>query len=148
MQISRRFRWLVYAAVAALFATGAGWLVADQLKDTDAGEFWQAVTANLLMVHGGLAMAMLLLLGALGPLHVGRSWRAGKNRLTGAVVAASNAALVITAFGLYYFGSRDLRSWTSDLHIVVGFALPAFMFVHILVGRRNGSINERGPDDA
>lgn len=139
MQISRRFRWLVYAAVAALFATGAGWLVADQLKDTEAGEFWQTITANLLMVHGGLAMAMLLLLGALGPLHIQGSWRAGKNRLTGAVMVAINAALIITAFGLYYFGARDWRSWASEAHIVFGFALPTFMFVHVLIGRRNGS---------
>lgn len=139
MRIDNRFRWLVYAAVAALFATGAGWLVADQFKETESAEFWQAVTANLLMVHGGVAMAMLLLLGALGPLHILKSWRVGKNRVTGALMVAINAVLVITAFGLYYFGAPDLRLWASDLHIVFGFALPTFMFAHILIGRWNGS---------
>lgn len=139
MQISGRFRWLVYSVVAALFATGAGWLVADQFKDGESGELWQGVSADLLMVHGGVAMAMLLFLGALGPLHVGKSWRARKNRFTGAFMVAINAVLVFTAFGLYYSGSHDLRSWTSDLHIVFGFALPASMFVHIVIGRRNGS---------
>ena len=56
LQLDRRFRWCLYAAVAILFATGAGWLVADQLKEAPNGEFWQAATANLLMIHVAAAM--------------------------------------------------------------------------------------------
>ena len=52
LQLDRRFRWSLYVAVAVLFVTGAAWLIADQLKETPSGEFWQAATANLLMVHG------------------------------------------------------------------------------------------------
>jgi hypothetical protein len=135
LRVSFRFRWMIYATVAALFVTGAGWLIADHFKDTDSGEVWQSAMAGLLMAHGGAAMAMLLLLGALGPLHIERSWRAGKNRVTGGIMAAINACLVLTAFGLYYSSSPDLRTWTSNLHIAFGVASPSLMFAHIAIGR-------------
>jgi hypothetical protein len=77
------FRFAVYIAFAVLFASGAAWLVDDQLKETSNGEIWQQAAAYLLMVHGGAAMVTLMLLGALFPLHVGRAWRAKKNRGTG-----------------------------------------------------------------
>ena len=70
LQLDRRLRWSLYAAFALLFATGAAWLLADQLKDSADGEFWQATIANVLMVHGGAAMLTLLLLGALFPIHM------------------------------------------------------------------------------
>ncbi|GAC1334185.1 MAG: hypothetical protein NVSMB26_16500 [Beijerinckiaceae bacterium] len=136
MRLSRRPRWLAYAVVAVLLATGALWIAADRLKESEAGEFWQSVAANTLMVHGGAAMAMLILIGALIPLHVQRSWRGEKNRATGMAMIAVNAFLVVTAFGLYYLASPVLRPWASDLHLVFGFALPILLAFHIVVGRR------------
>jgi hypothetical protein len=56
-----------------------GWLVADWQKSISSDEMWQQTAAYLPMVHGGAAMATLLLLGALIPVHVQRSWRSGKN---------------------------------------------------------------------
>src|SRR5262245_8318934 len=82
LQLDRRLRWSLYAAFALLFATGAVWLVADQLKDSTDGEIWQATAANMLMVHGGVAM-LLLLLGALFPIHIARAWRGRLNRISG-----------------------------------------------------------------
>lgn len=143
MRVSDGFRFAIYATVAALFVTGAGWLVADQFKDSESGEAWQSAMAGFLMVHGGAAMAMLLFLGALGPLHIQRSWRAGKNRVTGGIMMAINACLVVTAFGLYYSGSPDLRTWTSNLHIAFGVALPSLLFVHIAIGRRSRQFERR-----
>jgi hypothetical protein len=126
----------VYGAFAALFLSGAFWLLADGLKDSPEGEIWQAVSANLLMIHGGAAMLTLMLLGALLPLHVLRAWRAGKNRITGAVMASLNGLLVVTAFGLYYLGSENLRPWLSTIHLAAGFALPVQLIAHIHFGRR------------
>ena len=82
-QLSRRFRWTLYAVFAILFATGALWLIADQLKDSASGDFWQEAAANLLMVHGGAAIVILLLLGALFPTHIARAWRSRLNRVLG-----------------------------------------------------------------
>jgi hypothetical protein len=136
LALDRRFRWCLYAAFAILFVTGAVWLAADQLKDSPSGEFWQATAADLLMVHGGAAMIMLLLLGGLFASHVARAWRARLNRVSGIVMVICNAVLIITAFGLYYLGSDALRPLISDVHIVIGLALPLVLAFHVWLGRR------------
>ena len=136
MRLDPYYRWAVYTAFALLLATGAAWLMADQFKDGAYGELWQAAGANLLMLHGGAAMATLLLLGALFPLHMQRTWRARKNRMTGVAMVTFNTMLVVTSFGLYYLGSEKLRPWISDAHIVVGLALPLLFAIHVVLGRR------------
>ena len=119
-----------------MFLSGAAWSVADWHKNVARDDFWQATAAWLLMAHGGSAMVVLLLLGALLPLHAQRGWRGRKNRLSGAVMLTLNGALVATAFGLYYIGSEKIRSWISDIHVVVGLSLPVLLFVHIALGKR------------
>ena len=138
MRLDPGFRFALYGAFALLFVTGGIWLLADAMKDAAAsGEAWQAAAAYLLMLHGGAAMATLLLLGALVPLHVRRGWRAGRNRATGAAMVAFNALFILTAFGLYYLGSEILRPWASRLHIGFGLFFPVLVLVHIFVGRRS-----------
>src|SRR3974390_3430232 len=136
MRRDPRYRRTLYAVFAALTITGVGWLVADGNKDPSGPEIWQSIAANMLMVHGGAAMAMLMLLGALVPLHVRRAWRSGRNRLTGPVIVGINAVLIATAFALYYAASDALRPWISDVHSVIGFALPPLLILHVWLGRR------------
>jgi hypothetical protein len=88
------------------------------------------------MVHGGIAMIALLVLGALAPLHLQRSWRAGRNRLSGSAVVAANAMLIVTAFALYYAGSDAVRVVAADIHIAAGLGLPVLIVTHIVLGRR------------
>ena len=139
LQLDYRFRWALYAVFSVLFVTGAVWLIADARKDSPSGDFWQGVSSSLLMVHGGVAMVTLVLLGALIPVHVLRAWRSRKNRWTGAFMVTSNALLVVTAFGLYYAGSDVFRAWVSDVHIAVGLVFPALFVAHVLIGRRRFS---------
>jgi len=136
LQLDRRFRWCLYAAVATLFATGAG-VVGCRSTQRSAQRriFWQAATANLLMIHGAAAMIALLLLGGLFPSHIVRAWRGRLNRMSGSVMVFCNTVLIVTAFGLYYLGSETLRPLISDLHIVVGLALPLLLALHIWLGR-------------
>src|SRR5260370_38079704 len=94
------------------------------MKDAARGEPSQMTAAYMLMVHGGAAMATLMLLGALVPLHVRHGWRMRRNRITGSLMAACNGVLILTAFGLYYLGMDTIRSWTSDVHIGIGLFLP------------------------
>jgi hypothetical protein len=136
VRLDPKVRRTVYAVMAALLVTGVAWIVADALKDSAHGEAWQQVASNLLMCHGGAAMMMLMLLGALVPLHIGRSWRAGRNLTTGTAMATLNATLVVTAFGLYYLGSDATRPWWSGVHIGVGLALPLLVLIHVWSGRR------------
>jgi len=142
LRLNSPFRFAVYAAFAALFLTGAAWLLADAWKDPENGEIWQAIAANLLMLHGGVAMVMLMFLGALIPLHARRNWRIRSNRPTGTLMLASNAILVVTAFGLYYVGWDALRLWVSETHTAAGLFLPALFLVHVVLGRRSAG---RGP---
>lgn len=136
LRLRTSFRYSLYAAFAALLLTGAGWLVADWRKDVAGDEIWQQIAANMLMVHGGMAMLALLLLGALVPLHVQRSWRSGKNLVSGSVMAAFNAVLIVTAFGLYYLGSEAVRPFMSWIHLGAGFSLALLLPLHIWLGRR------------
>ena len=135
MRLDFRFRYALYAAFSTLFISGALWLAADSLKDAPDGEGWQAISANLLMVHGGAAMVTLMLFGAMVPIHLLRAWRAKRNRWTGGVMAVLNAILIITAFGLYYLGGEEVRPWMSNIHLGAGFSLPLLLFIHILRGR-------------
>ena len=137
LRLEASFRWTVYSVAAALFVTGAAWLAADALKDGPSGDAWQEIGANLLMVHGGAAMAMLMVLGALIPVHIRRGWRARKNRVSGGAMVTLNALLIPTAFGLYYCGSELMRPWISDAHIAAGFALAALIVIHPLIGHRS-----------
>ena len=134
MRLKTSFRYAIYAGFAVLFLTGAGWLVADRNKDGD--EIWQQVAANMLMVHGGVAMLTLMALGALIPLHFLRAWHARKNLVSGSLMAAFNAALIVTAFGLYYLGSESVRPWMSWIHIAAGLSVSLMFPIHILLGRR------------
>jgi hypothetical protein len=106
------------------------------LKETSNGEIWQQAATYLLLVHGGAAMLTLMLLGALFLVHIGRAWRAKKNRATGIVMLAFNAMLIATAFGLYYLASEILRPWARDLHIAFGLATPLLFLAHIKTGRK------------
>jgi cation transport ATPase len=133
-----RFRTVLYLVIAVLFITGAAWVAVDRAV-------WPETATYLLRLHGGAAMAMLVLLGALLPLHVRVGWRRRRNRGSGALMVAANAILVATAFGLYYAGSDALRHWTSDLHIALGFALPLAVAGHVLRGRKSGRATRERP---
>jgi hypothetical protein len=139
LQLDHRFRWGLYAAFSVLFVTGVFWLIADGLKDSPSGEFWQAVSALLLTIHGGATMVTLLLLGALVPVHIQRAWRNRQNRPTGIAMATSALLLIATAFGLYYAGSDVFRARISDVHITVGVIVPVMFVIHVLTGRRRMS---------
>jgi hypothetical protein len=152
LQLDYRFRWGLYAVFSVLFTTGAAWLIADAVKDSPSGDFWQPISADLLMIHGGTGMLMLILVGALIPVHILRAWRSRKNRISGSAMATCSVILIVSAFGLYYAGSDTTRPWISDLHIAFGLVLPALLAAHICLGRRSSrtsSVTNSGqlPDD-
>jgi hypothetical protein len=63
-------------------------------------------------------------------------WRGRKNLVTGITISTVNAALIATAFGLYYLGSEAVRPWMSDVHTALGLAIPVLLAGHIWWGRR------------
>ena len=140
LRLNRRFRLALFVAFSALFVTGAVWLWANAMKDTEGGEWYQAAAANLLMLHGGAAMLTLMLLGALVPLHIQRAWRSNRNKVSGIAMVVVNAILIFTAFELYYSGSDSVRPWVSNLHVAFGLSLPLLLVVHILRGQMSRPI--------
>lgn len=136
MPLGRRLRRAFYAVFAALFVSGAAWVLVGS-PDPEAGTAWlDELPPALLKIHGGAAMLFLLLLGAFATQHIPALWRGGGNRLTGTVMIGFNALLIVTAYGLYYSGSDLVRAWASDLHIAAGLALPAAVAHHVWTGRR------------
>jgi len=136
LRLEPRLRGTLYAVASALLVTGMAWLLVDRLKPIYLMETWQRTAAYLLMLHGGAAMLMLLLLGALIPVHVAVAWRRGKNRITGSMMLVSNAVLIATAFALYYSGSETWRHQASVFHIGFGLGLPVLWAVHVWRGKR------------
>jgi len=137
MRLKSAFRFALYGIFALLFISGAVWLLADQMKNNPEAdtEMWQQTSAFVLSLHGGAAMVTLMLLGALGPMHVQRAWRAKTNRVTGIASIALYGLLILTAFALYYLGSEAVRPWVSYVHIAFGLAVPAVITAHVMVGR-------------
>lgn len=130
--------WL-YGVFGLLFFTGVGWMLLHALARTE-GEFGSQphpAESWSLRLHGAGAMAVLVILGILLPLHVRRGWRAGGNRLTGVIMVGSCLILTLTGYALYYAGSdrqRDLAIW---IHEAVGLGFPVLVGWHILWGRRS-----------
>ena len=91
----------------------------------------------MLMIHGGAAMIALLVIGALLPNHVARAWRARRNRIAGVGMLAINLVLVITAFALYYLGSKRFARGSATFTSPLESPIPAAFVVHIFTGRQS-----------
>jgi len=89
----------------------------------------------MLKLHGAAAMLGLMVLGSLLSTHIHRFWRLRRNRLAGGVFLSSALLLIVSGYGLYYFGGDQARALCRQLHIVIGLlALPAFA-MHLWRGR-------------
>lgn len=137
MPLNPRYRAWLYAAFALLFLSGAAWFALDQVGGGAGAGPWAETATWLLMIHGGVAMAALMLLGALFPLHIQPSLRRAKNYGSGFTMLTVIGLLILTAFGLYYAGGEGLRAWSGYLHIALGLAFPILLTAHVLWGKRD-----------
>lgn len=130
-------RVLAYLVLALLFASGlAHFLLRDYFQLP--GPFGPAprpLQTTMLRIHGGAAMATLVLLGSLLGAHVLRFWRQRQNRVAGALFLGGLALLVFSGYGLYYLDDEALRGWTRDSHIATGLAVLPLFFWHLRRGR-------------
>jgi hypothetical protein len=51
-------------------------------------------------------------------------------------MATVSGVLIVTAFGLYYFGAEGARAVAGEVHTWLGVASPVFLIAHIWWGRR------------
>ena len=132
MQLSVRHRAWLYGTFVALFLSGVAWMMLHWGPPHDGvhpGESWA------LRVHGAAAMATLIMLGTLVPLHIKRGWQARRNRGDGLVMITVNLVLGATGYGLYYAGGEQWRFVSRWAHIVVGLLLPVVIVWHVRAGR-------------
>lgn len=110
-------RALLYAVLALLVLSGALW---------EAG----IARAALIKLHGAVAMASLVGLGALLARHVTCGWATKGNRATGIAMLAALLWLVVSGYLLYYAGDEALRAYASQTHFWVGLALAGVLALH------------------
>jgi len=139
IQLSSRHKRWFYAVSVTLFLSGAVWVLFGWLakRNETCADFSQALKPWLLKLHGAAAMTFLVALGILIPTHLKRAWRAQRNRVNGGFFVTMMALLVVTGYGLYYFGDDRWRSAASWIHLLLGFGTPALLGWHIWQGRRD-----------
>ena len=135
IRLKRLQRYFLYAVLALVFLSGVVWGYWNYLV-ASLGDFEISAKAWAMKIHGGAAMAVLVLIGMLLNVHVRFAWRAGRNRINGSVFLSALAVLTISGYGLYYAGGERLRAWTSWIHLAVGLVLPILLLIHILLGRK------------
>jgi hypothetical protein len=132
-------RRAIYVIVAGAWCTGLSFYVLRGWFQIE-GEFgseshaWQA---PMLLLHGAIAFAALLMIGAMLFSHVPTAWRTMRSRWHGLTLAASLCVMLLTAWCLYYLGNDAARTWAANVHLVVGLSLPAQVAWHVVLGRRN-----------
>ncbi len=134
---SHHEKWL-WAVTAAVFLSGVLWLVFHFFlsEPGEYGESRNPLESWWLRLHGAAAMAFLVVLGSIVPIHVRRAWQLRKNHLTGAGMISVVAVLIVTGYALYYAGSETARPWISLVHWGFGLMGLPMLILHVLIGQR------------
>jgi hypothetical protein len=135
IRLKRAHRFLVYAVTVVLFLSGIAWACFNW--GIASGDFAATAKSVAMKIHGGAAMAILVLIGTLLNAHVRFAWRAGRNRINGSIILGAFAILIVTGYGLYYAGNERLRAGMSWTHLAVGLGLPILLLIHVLLGKRS-----------
>lgn len=139
IQLSPRHKRWFYTVSMTLFLSGAVWVLFGWLAERNETrvDFFRMLKPWMLKLHGAAAMAFLVAIGILIPTHLKRAWRARRNRINGTFIVTLLALLILTGYGLYYFGDDHWRSAASWIHLILGFAAPILLAWHIWHGRRD-----------
>lgn len=139
---TRLARWhegAIYSAFGALAVTGVAWLAFHHWIRVE-GEFGpepHPAEPIMLMIHGIASYALLILAGALIPVHVKLGWSTGRNKVSGTTLSITLGVLGVTALGLYYLGGESARSLTSLAHWLIGLGALPLLLIHVINGRRS-----------
>lgn len=132
MKLSRRHKRFLYGISILIFTSGLVWFFADRLGGE--AHSWNGYLSK---IHGMAAMAYLIVLGTMFPMHIKRSWKADVNRKNGVFLLGINLILVLSAYGLYYSGG-EYTHWASYwIHSVFGLVSPLLLYLHIRIGKKS-----------
>ena len=127
-RLPRVQRWLVYATSALLVLTGVASAFAHDLG---------AFNVFMMKVHGGAAMAVLILFGTLLTRHVPMGWSGRQNRTSGVATLLIASALIVSGYLLYYTGDETYRQLASELHLGAGLVFAVLLTVHLKVRNKH-----------
>ena len=138
-------RWqlqTVYWSFGLLSASGLLWLALHGLAllatplSPDDLPLPSPAKAWALRVHAASAMAALIALGSVLPLHVRTAWHRHTNRASGSLNLLVFGVLTLTGYALWYASEGGLKQWSVWLHWGLGGVLPLVLIAHIILGRR------------
>jgi hypothetical protein len=139
MRLAASLRYSLYAVTAVVFASGIAWLAARYVPVRRA--LPEGLASASMRVHGGAAMALLVLIGGAVALHTTNGWRERKNRASSVALSSVLIAITVTGYLLYYLGDESWRATASLVHWWLGLALPFLLAGHAWLGRyANGRI--------
>jgi hypothetical protein len=89
---------------------------------------------DMIVVHGSLNPFLCVLFGYLLCQHIRVGWQMRANLVSGFIMEAAFAGLILSGAGLYYVGAEEWREWISIAHRACGVLLPASLAWHWLAG--------------
>jgi uncharacterized membrane protein YfcA len=127
-----------YTVSGLLFFSGLLWLLFHNFitPPDEFGVSHNVLEPRLLEIHGALAMVFLIVLGVLIPTHMHHPWHQRRNRMTSMFMVGGCLIMVLSGYGLYYFGGELLRPFVSKLHGIFGCLIPLILVWHVLAGRK------------
>jgi hypothetical protein len=135
-RIGRLPRWQRWFTHSVLTICGVSGLIFFLKQDVG---WWDGRRGahDVLIIHGISAAFAIMAMGAVLPAHIRVSIMARRNIMSGFVMLAVMAALMVSGLALYY-GSEEMREASELTHEFIGFL--AFMAVpaHILFGKFAG----------
>ncbi len=150
-RLSRRISAALLATLAALWLTGAAWLLLHYIlaKPDEFGVIRHPLESPTVLAHGVLALAALFLLGWFAGRHAGAA-SSGRRVASGWLLTLPLAVLVVAGCAQLFVTSAPLQSALAAVHWVLGLALLLPLLVHARrasAASREGAAHhgERGP---
>jgi hypothetical protein len=150
-RLSRRISVALLATLAALWLTGAGWLLLHYAlaKPDEFGVIRHPLEAPTVLAHGIIALLALFLLGWFAGRHVGAAG-SGRRIASGWLLTLLLAALVLAGCAQLFVTSAPVQSALAVVHWVLGLALLLPVLAHArrasaAARERAAHHGERGP---
>lgn len=88
--------------------------------------------STLMALHGLGGFVFLYLFGYLTRCHIQVHLRGQQHLYSGLIMLTVLSILSFSGYFLYYLGDEVLRTWSADIHVVLGLILPITLFAHRL----------------
>jgi hypothetical protein len=124
---------IVVGSLAISFFSGVAlWCGQNAAAETLAPAAW---LHSARVVHGALNPVLCGVFGYLVSQHIRYGWALRANWVTGLIMEAAFAALIVSALALYYADEGAFRDALVWVHRICGTALPAVLTVHWVAAR-------------